>query len=190
VPPRGPPGDARVLDPMGKPVATQDGYICVSANTDAQAFALFDAIGRPELKTDPRFSSVKARLANVRAYFDVRAESFRTRTTDEWIDILEQADVPAGPMHTLDSLPNDAHLADVGFFREVEHPVEGAIIDMTFPNRFSAGARDDYCAAPLLGGDSVAVLREIGYGGAEIDAMIRSGATIAPHSKDASQEPA
>ena len=55
VPPRGPSGDLRVLDPLGKPVATKDGYICVSANTDAQAFALFDAIGRPELKSDPAF---------------------------------------------------------------------------------------------------------------------------------------
>ena len=73
VPPRGKSGDARVLDPLAKPVATKDGFICVSANTDAQAFALFDAIGRPELKSDPRFSSVKARLANVRAYFEVRA---------------------------------------------------------------------------------------------------------------------
>src|ERR1700744_4073214 len=100
-PPRGVAGDARVLDPMGKPIATKDGYICVSANTDAQAFALFDAIGRPELKTDPSFSSVKARLANVRAYFDARAEGLRHRTTAEWLDILEKADVPAGRVHPL-----------------------------------------------------------------------------------------
>ena len=89
VPPRGKSGDVRVLDPLAKPVATKDGHICVSANTDAQAFALFDAIGRPELKSDPRFSSVKARLANVRAYFEVRAAGFRMRTTQEWLDVLE-----------------------------------------------------------------------------------------------------
>jgi crotonobetainyl-CoA:carnitine CoA-transferase CaiB-like acyl-CoA transferase len=127
VPPRGGSGDPRVLDPMGKPVPTKDGYICVSANTDAQAFAMFDAIGRPELKTDPRFSSVKARLANVRAYFDLRAASFRARTTAEWVAILAAADVPAGPMHTLESLVDDEHLADVAFFREVDHPIEGPI---------------------------------------------------------------
>jgi crotonobetainyl-CoA:carnitine CoA-transferase CaiB-like acyl-CoA transferase len=178
VPPRGPSGDARVLDPLAKPVATSDGYICVSANTDAQAFALFDAIGRPELKSDPRFSSVKARLANVRAYFEVRAEGLRTRTTAEWLDILEKADVPAGRVHTIESLVTDEHLADVGFFRNVDHPVEGEMIDLAFPNRFSSGGREDFKPAPLMGGDSVEILREIGYRDEDIDEFVTSGVTI------------
>jgi crotonobetainyl-CoA:carnitine CoA-transferase CaiB-like acyl-CoA transferase len=178
VPPRGPSGDARVLDPLAKPGATSDGYICVSANTDAQAFALFDAIGRPELKSDPRFSSVKARLANVRAYFEVRAEGLRTRTTAEWLDILEKADVPAGRVHTIESLVTDEHLADVGFFRNVDHPVEGEMIDLAFPNRFSSGGREDFKPAPLMGGDSVEILREIGYRDEDIDEFVTSGVTI------------
>ncbi len=178
VPPRGGSGDLRVLDPMGRPVRTKDGYICISANTDDQAFALFDVIGRPELKSDPRFSSVKARLANVRAYFDVRAESFRTRTTAEWLEILAEADIPAGPMHTLESLVEDEHLADAGFFREIDHPAEGRIVEMQFPNRFSAGGREDYLPAPLKGGDSIAILREIGFDDDAIDEIIKSQATI------------
>jgi crotonobetainyl-CoA:carnitine CoA-transferase CaiB-like acyl-CoA transferase len=178
VPRRGGSGDLRVLDPMGKPVQTSDGYICVSANTDAQAFALFDVIGRPELKSDPRFSSVRARLANVRAYFDVRAAGFRTKTTAEWIEILAKADIPAGPMHTLESLVEDEHLADAGFFCEVDHPVEGRIIDMQFPNRFSAGDRQDYIPAPPKGGDSITILREVGYDDAAIDDMVKSKATV------------
>jgi crotonobetainyl-CoA:carnitine CoA-transferase CaiB-like acyl-CoA transferase len=178
VPPRGKSGDARVLDPLAKPVATADGHICVSANTDAQAFALFDAIGRPELKGDPRFSSVKARLANVRAYFEMRAQGLRTRTTAEWLDILEKADVPAGRVHTIESLTADEHLDEVGFFRTVEHPVEGEIIDLAFPNRFSAGGREDFKPAPLMGGDSVEILREIGYSTGEIDQLVKSRVTI------------
>jgi crotonobetainyl-CoA:carnitine CoA-transferase CaiB-like acyl-CoA transferase len=178
VPPRGKSGDARVLDPLAKPVATMDGFICVSANTDAQAFALFDAIGRPELKSDPRFSSVKARLSNVRAYFEVRAAGLRTRTTQEWLAVLEQADVPAGRVHSIESLAADEHLAEVGFFRKVEHPVEGEIVDLAFPNRFSAGGRQDFRPAPLMGGDSVEILREIGYSSEEIDGLVRSRVTI------------
>jgi crotonobetainyl-CoA:carnitine CoA-transferase CaiB-like acyl-CoA transferase len=178
VPPRGQSGDFRLLDPMGKPVPTRDGYICVSANTDTQAFALFDIIGRPELKKDPRFSSVKARLTNVRAYFNVRAEAFHARTTAEWLEILAKAGIPAGRMHSLESLVTDEHLADTGFFRKIDHPIEGKIIDMQFPNRFSDGGREDYHPPPLLGGDSVAILREIGYGSEEIDEMISSKVTI------------
>jgi crotonobetainyl-CoA:carnitine CoA-transferase CaiB-like acyl-CoA transferase len=178
VPPRGQSGDLRILDPLGKPVATRDGYICVSANTDAQAFALFDAIGRPELKSDPRFSSVKARLANVRAYFEVRSTSFRTRTTAEWLAILDKADIPAGRMHTLESLATDEHLADADFFREIDHPVEGKVIDMKFPNRCSAAGRHDYRPPPSLGGDSVAILREIGFRSDEVDEMVGSKVTF------------
>ena len=56
-PPVGPSGDARLLSPDYRPLPTKDGYITVGPNTNRQAFAFFDAIGRPELKTDPRFDS-------------------------------------------------------------------------------------------------------------------------------------
>jgi crotonobetainyl-CoA:carnitine CoA-transferase CaiB-like acyl-CoA transferase len=143
-----------------------------------QAFALFDVIGRPELKSDLRFFSVKARLANIRAYFEVRAEGFRTKTTADWLEILAKADIPAGRMHTLESLVEDEHLADAGFFREIDHPVEGKIIDVQFPNRFSDGDRDDYRPPPLLGGDSIAILQEIGYGSEDIEEMVKAKVTI------------
>jgi len=58
----------------------------------------------------------------VRAYSTLRATSFRTRTTAEWLEILSLADIPAGRMHTLESLVADEHLADAEFFREVDHP--------------------------------------------------------------------
>ena len=177
-PPRGPTGDPRLLDPQAKPLATRDGYICVSANTQAQAFALFDAIGRPELKTDPRFSTIPARFKNVGEYFRIRAEALQARTTAEWLDIFEKCDVPAMPYHTIDSLMEDPHLADVGFFERVEHPTEGTIVNMTLPNRLGRGARSDFTWAPKLGQHSVELLREAGYGDDEIKSMVDAKVTL------------
>jgi crotonobetainyl-CoA:carnitine CoA-transferase CaiB-like acyl-CoA transferase len=177
-PPLGGTGDPLLIDPLGKPIPTQDGWICISANTNDQAFAFFDAVGRPELKTDPRFSSVPARFAHVKEYFEIRMEALKTRTTAEWLDILERADVPCMPYHTLDSVLEDPHLHDVGFFEIKDHPTEGRTRSMRLPNKWSCGTRRDWNPAPKLGQQSIEILREVGYADAEIDAMIASGITI------------
>lgn len=177
-PPRGTTGDPRLLDPQAKPLATGDGWICISANTNAQAFAFFDGIGRPELKTDPRFDSIASRFRNVGEYFRIRAESLKDKTTAEWLEIFDKLDVPAMPYHTLDSLMEDPHLREVGLFQTIEHPTEGKVINMALPNKLSGGARSDFNPAPKIGQHSVEVLREIGYAEAEIDDLVSGRVTI------------
>jgi crotonobetainyl-CoA:carnitine CoA-transferase CaiB-like acyl-CoA transferase len=177
-PPLGGTGDPRLLDPQTKPIPTKDGYICISANTNGQAFGLFDAIGRPELKSDARLSSVQARFANVSYYLEVRNAAFAARTTAQWLELLEKNDVPAMPYHTLESVMEDPHLADVGFFETKEHPTEGAIREMRLPNQWSCGTRREWSPAPKLGQQSVEILREAGVDPATIEQMIASGATI------------
>jgi crotonobetainyl-CoA:carnitine CoA-transferase CaiB-like acyl-CoA transferase len=172
-------GDPRVLDPENRPIPTRDGYVCISANTDAQAFALFAAIGRPELKDDARFSSVGARFKNVGEYFAIRAKGLQQKTSAEWLDIFDRMDVPAAPYHTLETLQQDPHLRDAGFFQRVEHPTEGAIWNMRPANKLSGGARSDFRAAPKLGQHTREVLSEAGYSKDEIDALISSGAARA-----------
>jgi crotonobetainyl-CoA:carnitine CoA-transferase CaiB-like acyl-CoA transferase len=177
-PPIGTTGDPRLFDPWARPVPTSDGYICISANTDAQAFAVFDAIGKPEFKTDPRFSSVAARFKHVPEYFSARAEGLKQKTTAEWAQIFDQLDVPAMPYHTLETLMQDPHLNDVGFFRKFDHPTEGRMIDMALTNKSTAGAREDFMPAPKVGQHTVEILREAGYSDAAIDAMLKAGSAV------------
>jgi len=176
-PPLGPTGDPRLFDAGNKPVPTKDGWISISANTNAQMFALFDAIGRPELKTDSRFSSVTARFANVTELYVIRNAGLKHKTTAEWLELFDQLGIPAMPYHTLDSLMEDPHLQDVGFFQKVDHPTEGRIVNMALPSKTSFGGRKDFLPAPKIGQHSVEILREIGYDDAAIEAMIASDIT-------------
>jgi crotonobetainyl-CoA:carnitine CoA-transferase CaiB-like acyl-CoA transferase len=178
VPPLGDLGDPRLIDPQSRPLPTKDGYICISANTDAQAFAVFDAIGRPELKTDPRLCNVAARFKNTADYFAIRAEGLRQKTTAEWIDIFDRTDVPAMPFQTLEQIMEDPHLKDIGFFETLEHPTEGKIINMKLPNKLSRGARKDFRHAPKIGQQSVEILHEAGFSDEDIVGLIQSGATV------------
>ncbi len=178
VPPLGEMGDPRLIDPQSRPLPTKDGHICISANTNAQAFAVFDAIGKPELKTDPRLATVAARFKNTADYFSIRAAGLKQKTTADWIEIFDRTDVPAMPFQTLEQILVDPHLNDIGFFETIEHPTEGKIINMKLPNKLSRGARTDFRPAPLIGQQSVEILREAGFTDAAIAALVASGATL------------
>jgi crotonobetainyl-CoA:carnitine CoA-transferase CaiB-like acyl-CoA transferase len=177
-PPVGPTGDGRLLSPNYRPVPTKDGYVTVRPNTNAQAFAFFDAIGRPELKTDPRFDSAAARTRNAPAYFEVQATSLGGKTTDEWVALFDKLDVPAARYNSIDDLMLDPHLKDVGFFKEEDHPTQGRIRRTKLANTFSGGAREQPNHAPTLGEQTGEILQEAGYSPAEIEELMRAKAAF------------
>lgn len=174
-PPVGPSGDGRLLSPNYRPLPTKDGYITVRPNTNAHAHAFFDAIGRPELKTDPRFIDAAARTKHAKEFFEVQATGMGGKTTDEWVELFDKADVPAARYNTIDELLTDPHLQDVGFFKDEEHPSEGKIHRTKLANVFSGGARQDETHAPLLGEHTREVLAEVGYSEADIERILKSG---------------
>lgn len=180
VPPIGEAGDPRLVNEYYTPMQTQDGYISLSANTDAQVFALMDEMGLPGFRTDPRFNSVAARFANVREYYRLRAEGMKTKTTEHWLAYCRRLDIPAAPYHTLETLIDDPHLAEVGLLREVEHPSEGRIVDIAPANTLSDGARRDWSPAPRLGEHTTEVLRAAGLPPAQIAEMLNEGAAYDP----------
>ena len=164
-PPRGGTGDARVLDPLSKPVATKDGYICVSANTDAQAFALFDAIGRPELKADPRFWLGDRRGAPMCGPISKRASQGLAPTHNGRMAGNSRGRGRTGGPH---ALTRGRHGRRTSRRRKIlpwdrSPSGEPRFSTSRVPNSFSAGSASSICQAPLIGGDSIEILREIGY---------------------------
>lgn len=175
IPPVGDYGDGRLLSPDYRPLPTKDGYITIAPNTDAQAFGFFDAIGRPELKSDPRFESAAARSAHAQEYFDVRAAGVLQKTTAAWLEIFAALDIPAARYNSVDGLLDDPHLNDAGFFIEEDHPSEGKIWRTKTPNTFSGGMREEALPTPRLGEHTRSVLSEAGYSGQEINQLIEIG---------------
>jgi len=103
---------------------------------------VFDAIGKPEFKTDPRFVSGRGALqARAGIFLPRAAEGLKQKTTTEWVEIFDRLDVPAMPYHTLETLMQDPHLHDVGFFRKFDHPTEGRMIDMACNKSTAAHGR-------------------------------------------------
>ncbi|WP_461194445.1 CoA transferase [Bradyrhizobium sp. UFLA06-06] len=105
---------------------------------------------------------------------------FLSRTTPEWRDLLERADIPVMPMHTLETILSDPHLNAVGFFKTVEHPVEGRVRQMQVPSTWSATQPQPGGPAPTLGAHGRDILREGGFSADEIERLGQQGAVIFP----------
>ncbi|MBV8524861.1 MAG: CoA transferase [Acetobacteraceae bacterium] len=161
-------GYPRMLTPHRRPYATKDGYLCVIAATDAQWERLFAAIGRAALFKDPRFATTAARTENIDACYKILGEALRERTTAEWTEILNLADIPNGPAHTLPALLADEYLLDTNFFRPVEHPQGGPMLSTAPPVEFSETPARVRRLPPRLGEHNWEVLREAGLDDDEI----------------------
>ncbi|GAA0601261.1 CoA transferase [Craurococcus roseus] len=176
-------GYARLLSPGRRPYRTRDGHVCTMIYNDRQWRSFCAAAGLPDLVSeDPRFASHATRTESIDAILAMLERVFAGRTTAEWVGILEEADLPVAPVHTLESIAEDPHLAASGFFAAEEHPTEGRLVRMAPAARFSAAAAgaEPPRPAPRLGEHGEEALREAGYAEDEIAALVGSGAVRVP----------
>lgn len=179
VPPLGKTGYVRLLTEHRKPFPTRDGYVCAMPYTDAHWQRFFEMAGRPHLKSDPRFVNIAERTRHIDELYGIAAEAMREKTTAEWLELFEKADIPGMPMHTMDSLLDDVHLNQIGFFKVSEHPSEGQIMNLGIPVSWSAAPADIFRHAPVLGEHTEEVLREAGYSAAQIAELLEERAAAA-----------
>jgi crotonobetainyl-CoA:carnitine CoA-transferase CaiB-like acyl-CoA transferase len=185
-PQHGEAGYARMLAPDRRPYQTKDGYVCALIYNDKQWSAFFSVIGKPERMREPEFATQEARSRNYARAYAMVAEEMKKRTTSEWIEALERADIPVQRMNELADIVADAHLAAIGYFRVIEHPSEGRIKSMAVPSEWSESAPQYRRHAPRLGAHTREVLQEAGYSKEKIERLIASGAAAAPASGDIS----
>jgi crotonobetainyl-CoA:carnitine CoA-transferase CaiB-like acyl-CoA transferase len=172
-------GYARHLSPDRRPYKTSDGYICVIVYNDKQWQNFFDATGRDDLRTNPKFATFAGRATNIDVVYAELARILETKTTAEWSKILEKADVPVMPMHDLESLLDDPHIVATNFFPVIEHPTEGRIRNMRPSARFSETPVETKRLAPRLSEHSAEILQEAGFSPDEIAALVSDGVTKA-----------
>jgi crotonobetainyl-CoA:carnitine CoA-transferase CaiB-like acyl-CoA transferase len=172
-PPTSPAGYARTLSRNRRPYPTKDGFIAVLPYNDVHWRRFFEAVGKPDiLQSDLRFADITSRTANIDSLYEMIGEELKHRTTDEWLDLLQRHDIPCMRPHTLETLLEDPHLADAGFFRWEEHPSEGRIRTMREPSTWSETLPPTGRFAPRLGQHTREILSEAGFDPAAIDALI------------------
>lgn len=178
-PPLGPAGYARLLTPHRRPYQTADGWLCVLIYNDKHWHSFFAAIGQSERMSDPMFSSHAQRAERIDAVYAEVARLMRERSTQQWRELLDAADVPNMPMASPADLLHDPHHLATGFVRTVDHPTEGRLYTTGTPTQWSATPPNPAATpAPRLGEHTVEVLKQAGLRDVVIDALLANGSGV------------
>ncbi len=170
-PPAGPQYYPRLISKHRRPYATSDGHVCALVYTDTHWKSFFQAIGREDLMQDRRFATHGARADHIDEVYEFVSDTLKTKTTAEWLALLDASDIPVTALNDIQSLLDDPHLNDTGFFRIVDHPTEGRLRMTQVPGAWSQSQPDIRRLSPNLGEHNVEILREAGLSDEAIAAL-------------------
>jgi crotonobetainyl-CoA:carnitine CoA-transferase CaiB-like acyl-CoA transferase len=154
---------------------TADGYMNVAASGSAMWKRLCDAIGRPELNAHPDYADADGRARNRKALNAEIDRELRRKPTTEWVEILNRAGVPCGPIYTMDQVFADPQVKHLGVAAEVESPRLGKFRIINQPVKLSRTPAKLVRATPERGEHTDEVLREAGFDDAAIADLRKNG---------------
>jgi crotonobetainyl-CoA:carnitine CoA-transferase CaiB-like acyl-CoA transferase len=147
-PPLGPAHYHRAVERNRKPYKTRDGHVAALVYNDKHWNAFIEAV-QPEWNS-PEFVTLELRAKQIGRVYGLLGETFLTRTTQEWLDLLRHLNIPVSPLRTTDELFENEHLNAVGFFEDVESGY-GKLTYPGVPTWFGATPGKVRGPAPRLG---------------------------------------
>jgi crotonobetainyl-CoA:carnitine CoA-transferase CaiB-like acyl-CoA transferase len=183
----GPMGSAHPLNAPYQAFATTDGWITVGAANQTNWLRLLDVLDLPSLRADERFATGAGRMRHLPDLEAALNVEFRKRSSAAWLDLLERAGIPAGPVLDVIQMHANEQTRARAMVVETEHSTLGKVETIGLPVKFSATPGGIVRGAPVYGQHTREVLREYGYADAEIDALARAGAVHLGEAKVAAE---
>ncbi|CAB3647129.1 CaiB/BaiF CoA transferase family protein [Trinickia soli] len=154
---------------------TADGYMIIAVGNDSQFSSLCAGLGRPEWASDARFVSNPQRVLHRDELVALLHTVTVTRTTAQWVAMLEERGVPCGPINRMDQVFADPHVQSRAMRMEMAHPVAGKVPLVANPIRMSETPVQYRNAPPTLGEHTETVLDEwLGLNAEQIAALRES----------------
>ncbi|WP_417621041.1 CaiB/BaiF CoA transferase family protein [Parasphingorhabdus sp.] len=144
----------RSINKNRKPYPTKDGYIGLVPYNDAQWEKFFELGGKPGVFEEPRFATYAERTKNITALYGLIEEIASTKTSDEWLALLDEHNIPAMRYNRMADVLEDPHLKQVGFWEERESEKTGKYRSIKHPILYSASPANVYADPPTLGADN------------------------------------
>jgi CoA:oxalate CoA-transferase len=118
--------------------AAADGYLVIAAGNDELFRRLCAVVGRPDLADNPLFATNDLRTKHQAALKDEMEATLRARPVDDWLQVLEEAGIPSGPINTVDKVVHDPQVVARNMVVTTEDPVAGSLPLAGNPLKFSA----------------------------------------------------
>ena len=155
--------------------ATKDGHINVAASGTKMWGVVCEAIARPDLLDHPDFNTAEDRAKNRKALNEEMTRSLKTKTSAEWVDIMNRGGVPCGPIYRMDEVFADPQVKHMQVRAEVTHPRLGKIGLINQPIKLSRTPAKLTTATPERGEHTQEVLQEIGFTKNDVDEFKSKG---------------